>query len=65
MCSPCEQDCPSREPYVPRRRADEPVMSDPLLDLGCTWRQVGVGFVGLGLEAVSYTHLTLPTILRV
>ena len=25
MCSPCEQDCPSREPYVPRRRADEPV----------------------------------------
>ena len=19
MCSPCEQDCPSREPYIPRR----------------------------------------------
>ena len=25
MCSPCEQDCPSRESYIPRRRADEPV----------------------------------------
>ena len=60
----------SREPYVPRRPGGRTRSIDPLFNLGRARRQVGVGLVGLGLEvlgvhAVSYTHLTLPTILLV
>ena len=36
-----------------------------VLDLCCGWGRHLVAFSDLGLEAVSYTHLTLPTILRV
>ena len=40
-------------------RTDVSVMSDPLLDLGRTRCQVGVGFVGLGLEMLGVDVLAV------
>ena len=57
MCSPCEQDCPSREPYVPRRRADEPVKTCRYLILVVPGARLGSVSLASVWKCSVYTFL--------
>ena len=57
MCSPCEQDCPSREPYVPRRRADEPVKTRRYLILVVPGARLGSVSLASVWKCSVYTFL--------
>ncbi len=57
MCSPCEQDCPSREPYIPRRRADEPVKTRRYLILVVPGARLGSVSLASVWKCSVYTFL--------